>query len=99
MTYCPSGDTCDMNATRRFPHSFPRNELHVTTSWLRITVWGATETSAYMPLSLRGPSRSMPSVLPSREKEWQLAQVCNPDRKSGVEGKSVDLGGRRIIKK
>src|ERR1043165_10310425 len=27
------------------------------------------------------------------------AATCMPDRKSGVEGKRVDLGGRRIIKK
>ena len=27
-------------------------------------------------MSFWGPSMSMPSVLPSREKEWQLAQEC-----------------------
>ena len=33
-------------------------------------------TMAYSPLSLLGPSTSMPIVLPSVENEWQLAHVC-----------------------
>src|SRR2546429_9857415 len=36
---------------------------------------------------------------PSAELPWHSAQCCsNRDRKSVVSGKSVDLGGRRIIK-
>ena len=45
------------------------------TSLLVIVMFLVTGTMAYKPLSLRGPSISSPSVLPSRENEWQLAQV------------------------
>ena len=41
-------------------------------------IFGLTSASAYRPLSFCGPSMSMPSVLPSSEKEWQLAQVGIP---------------------
>ena len=27
-TYCPSGETCDMNPMRTLPFSLPRGELH-----------------------------------------------------------------------
>src|ERR1035437_4288084 len=50
-------------------------ELQRMTSWLRMVMFLATGERAYRPLSFRGPSRSNPSVLPSAEKEWQLAQV------------------------
>jgi hypothetical protein len=36
------------------------------------------ESARRVPLSLAGPSTSMPMVLPSREKEWQLPQVGRP---------------------
>jgi hypothetical protein len=45
---------------------------------LRIVIRGWTLTIAYSPLSFWGPSISIPSALPSAEKEWQLAQVCSP---------------------
>ena len=41
-----------------------------------IVIFFATDVSAYRPLSFCGPSMSRPSVLPSAENEWQLAQVC-----------------------
>ena len=48
------------------------------TSSLRMDICGCDGAMAYRPLSFCGPSKSIPSVLPSREKEWQLAQVCMP---------------------
>ena len=67
-----------MKPTRSLPPSFPRNVLQATTSSLRTVVWGRMDTRAYSPLSFSGPSTSMPSVLPSRETEWQLAQLWMP---------------------
>ena len=52
-------------------------------------ICGLMETSAYSPLSFAGPSRSIPSVLPSRENEWQLAQVCIPVRSSRLLGSAM----------
>src|ERR1035441_808629 len=77
-TYFPSGETCDMKATRRLPPNGPLNELHFTMSSIWMTVCGLTATMAYSPLSFCGPSTSNPRVLPSRENEWQLAQVGKP---------------------
>src|ERR1039457_6690772 len=74
----PSGEIWDMNPTRRVPPSFPRKVLHSTTFSSRTVMRGDTGTMAYNPLSLRGPSRSIPMVFPSREKEWQLAQLWIP---------------------
>ena len=34
-----------------------------------------------------------------QRKTWDVGLMQNLDRKSVVQGKSVDLGGRRIIKK
>ena len=62
-TLLPSGDTCDMKATRNLPPSFPRNVLQATTSSLRTVVWGRMDTRAYSPLSFSGPSTSMPERL------------------------------------
>ena len=39
---------------------------------------GSTFEIAYVPLSLSGPSTSIPIVRPSFENEWQLAQVGSP---------------------
>ena len=50
----------------------------------------------YSPLSFCGPSRSMPMVLPSREKEWQFAQVCRPSINSRLCG-SPTLRRRQAI--
>src|SRR5450759_4782458 len=85
-TYWPSGETCDMNPTRVLPSSLPRAALHSITSWLRMGMFGEMDASVYMPLWFWGPSRSMPSVLPSREKEWQLAQVGIPSSSSRLFG-------------
>ncbi len=77
----PSGETCDMNPNRFTDGSellvfgSSRNELHRITSTFRIVMFLLTGTIAYRPLSFFGPSMSRPSVLPSVEKEWQLAQV------------------------
>src|ERR1035441_6300992 len=79
-TYCPSGETCDMKPTRMSPVSLPSEVLHSITSLVEIDICGRMGTSVYMPLSFCGPSRSIPSVLPSREKEWQLAHVYMPVR-------------------
>ena len=73
-TYSPSGETCDMNPTRDCPTR--RSEFQETVSWLRMDICFWTETIAYRPLSLPGPSTSMPMVLPSVENEWQLPHVC-----------------------
>src|SRR3712207_9583052 len=57
--------------------------------------WSAGETGGVPPS--RGPGRagSWCSSLGC----WSSPSWRARDRKSGVEGKSVDLGGRRIIKK
>ena len=68
-----------MKPTRSLPPSLPAERApvdHVLVADRRAAA--GSGTSAYRPLSFCGPSRSMPSVLPSREKEWQLAQVCRP---------------------
>src|SRR6266536_5676734 len=49
-----------------------------------------------LPISCRSP-RS-PSDEADRESSVVASQVASRDRESVVEGKSVDLGGRRIIK-
>ena len=85
-TYRPSGETCDMKAARRRPPSLPRKDLHWITSSLRMVVWGRTDTRAYSPLSFCGPSTSTPSVSPSRENEWQLAQVGKPSMSFRLPG-------------
>ena len=82
-TYFPSGETWDMKPSRTWAPSLPRKELHAITSSLRMAICGLMETSAYKPLSFCGPSRSSPSVLPSREKEWQFAHVCSPSSSPG----------------
>src|SRR5664279_624507 len=53
------------------------NELQRTTSVLLIFICFDTDTIAYKLLSFLGPSKSSPSVLPSLENEWQLAQVTS----------------------
>ena len=45
-----------------------------------------SRTSAYAPLSPRGPSMSMPSVPPSAENEWQLMQVGMRFMTTGADG-------------
>src|SRR5574337_192551 len=40
-----------------------------------------------------------PGPLPMHQTQWSPERPLPPDRKSVVYGKSVDLGGRRIIKK
>ena len=52
------------------------NDGHETISSLRMVIRFSTGTIPYRPLSFCGPSMSRPSVLPSPENEWQLAQVC-----------------------
>ena len=44
----------------------------------RMDISGAMGAMTYVPLSFSGPSKSIPKVLPSLEKEWQLAQVWRP---------------------
>ena len=51
------------------------NEFHVMMRSRVRRVTGAIGAIAYAPLSPSGPSTSMPSVRPSAENEWQLAQV------------------------
>src|SRR5271165_7313669 len=53
------------------------NELQRTTFALVIVMFFDTDTIAYKLLSFLGPSKSSPSVLPSLENEWQLAQVTS----------------------
>src|ERR1700676_4327794 len=80
-TYRPLGETCDMKPNRltagspTFTSEFTWNELHRITFRLAMVMSLAIGTSAYRPLSLRGPSRSRPKALPFAEKEWQFAQV------------------------
>src|ERR1035441_1199051 len=88
-TYFPSGETCDMKATRKLPPKGPLNELHLMMSSLRMVVCGPTEPIAYSPLSFCGPSTSNPRVLPSRENEWQLAQVGNPSINFRLSGSPI----------
>src|ERR1017187_605458 len=72
----PSGDTWDMNPSRSWLPNSPRKLVHEITSSLRMVMRFCTGTMVYRLLSFSGPSRSIPKVLPSPEKEWQLAQVC-----------------------
>jgi len=73
--YCPSGEIRDMKPTLDPTLAPSRKELHSTTFWLPMDMRGLTGVMEYSPLSLAGPSRSMARVLPSAEKEWQLAQT------------------------
>ena len=77
-TYRPSGETCDMKPIRSLPPSLPRKVLHSMTFSLRIAAWGWIGKRAYRPLLFRGPSTSIPMVLPSRETEWQFVQEWRP---------------------
>src|SRR5208282_601688 len=77
-TYSPSGDTCDMKPMRRSPVRRPLAVLHWMTFSSRIAVSRSTGVSVYMPRLCCNPSRSIPSVLPSFEKEWQLAHIGTP---------------------
>src|ERR1017187_8890358 len=61
--------------SKLFASELTWNELHRRTSLLLMVMFLVTGTRAYKPLSLRGPSISSPSVLPSLENEWQFAQV------------------------
>ena len=76
--------------------SLPRKELQAITSSLRMAICGWMETRAYNPLSFCGPSTSIPNVLPSRENEWQLAQVCRPSISTRLRG-SATLRSRQAI--
>src|SRR5271157_2258610 len=76
-TYWPSGEICDMKPNRLLAFSSAK-ELHRITYWLRMEVSALTGTMPYRPLSFPGPSTSSPIVFPSRENEWQLAQVGKP---------------------
>ena len=49
----------------------------------------STGAIAYSPLSLLGPSRSIPMVFPSAENEWQFRQV-------GTSVSTVWLSGSRM---
>ena len=66
-TRLPSGETCDMNATRFEANWCCPVGFQLTMSSLRMVICGRIGTSAYSPLSLRGPSISMPMVFPSSE--------------------------------
>src|ERR1035437_1147643 len=66
----------DMKPTRIGPEGCSRKDFQVITSSFRMDICGLTALMAYRPLSFCGPSRSIPMVLPSAEKEWQLKQVC-----------------------
>src|ERR1039458_2664710 len=74
-TYFPLGETCDMKPKRC--GVFSVKSLHLTTYSLlmELTFWRGSR--AHSALLLLGPSTSSPSVFPSRETEWQLAQVGN----------------------
>src|ERR1035438_3269714 len=64
-TYFPVGDTCDMNP-KRLGDPCSVKALH------RITYLFSMDDTLVMGIS---PYKSMPSVFPSRETEWQLAHV------------------------
>ncbi len=72
-TYFPSGETCDMKPNRCGVFSVNAAHLMTRSLLMELTFWSGS--SAYNPLLLFGPSTSSPSVFPSRETEWQLAQV------------------------
>ena len=57
---------------------------------------GSTVLMAYRPLSFCGPSRSIPRVLPSAEKEWQLAQVCMPSSTTLPRGSAISRSRQAI---
>src|SRR2546430_17198231 len=48
---------------------------------------------------LAAPRLALDQVERAGRRRERLDPLAQPDRKSVVEGKSVDLGGRRIIKK
>src|ERR1039457_3153772 len=74
ITYFPSGDTCDMKPNR-LGDPCSGNALQRITYSLLMELIFLMGISPYNALSFCGPSTSMPSVFPSREMEWQLAQV------------------------
>src|SRR4051794_9868729 len=86
ITYLPSGDTCDMNPIRSWGLVSPLNDAHEIMSFVRTVIFRVTGTTAYRPLSLRGPSMSRPRVLPSRLNEWQFAQECKSVMTTWLEG-------------
>src|SRR5512134_1979716 len=96
-----------MKPTRIGDAGRSRNESHEITSSLWMDIWGEIEAIAYMPLSFLGPSRSNPNVLPSRENEWQLAQVGRPSISRRLRGSAtlrslqatsgIALGGRGLM--
>src|SRR2546430_17316486 len=58
--------------------------------------WSSDVCSSDLGVELDGTAQKRPQVFGLGERA-QLVEAG--DRKSGVEGKRVDLGGRRIIKK
>src|ERR1039457_6836219 len=73
-TYFPVGDTCDMNP-KRLGDPCSVKAIHRITYLFSMDDTLLMGISPYNALSFCGPSTSMPSVFPSREMEWQLAQV------------------------
>jgi hypothetical protein len=73
-TYSPLGETCDIRA-KRCGGVFSVTLLHLRTYSLLMELTGLMGSRPYSALLLAGPSTSSPSVFPSREAEWQLAQV------------------------
>jgi hypothetical protein len=76
---------------------FLLNLFQENTSSVSIMVFLDSGVIAYAPLSPVGPSMSMPSVLPSFEKEWQFPQVGIAFKTTLLEGFERSLS-RHCIK-